>query len=90
MTPAGRALRARIAANESWGRTADRSARTAPARKALVDRFEAQVPPEITDPIARARAAENLRRAFYQRLALKSAAARRGKTQRPQGRGDAQ
>ncbi|MBB4749182.1 hypothetical protein [Actinoplanes lobatus] len=76
MTPAERTLRARIAANTSWGKTVDRTARTEAARKALHDRFETQVPAEITDPQARAVAAENLRKAHYQRMALRSAQSR--------------
>jgi hypothetical protein len=74
-----RALRARLAAHASWGRTIDRTARTAAARQAFRDRFLDQVPPEITDPAERVRAAENLRKAFYTRLALKSAQSRRRK-----------
>jgi hypothetical protein len=77
LTPEERSLRASIAANTSWGRTPDRTARTAPARRALEETFLAQVPDTITDPVERARAAENLRRAHFQRMALKSAQARR-------------
>ncbi|MFF0876626.1 hypothetical protein [Micromonospora aurantiaca (nom. illeg.)] len=78
-SPTERILIARIAAAERWGRTVDRTAATEPARKAFRDRFEAQVPPEVTDPDRRAEMAEHLRRAFYQRLALKSAQARRNR-----------
>ena len=69
-TPELRRLRARIAAHESWARTPDRSARTANARKALDDKFLAEA---NGDP----RRAEHLRKAYYARLALKSARARR-------------
>ncbi len=75
---ADRSLIARLAAHESWARTADPSARTEPARRALLDRFERQVDPDGTLPPAeRARRAEHARKAYFQRLALKSAQARR-------------
>lgn len=63
-------LRASIAAHESWAQTPDRSARTAPARRALEQRF---LDAADGDP----KRAEHLRRAYFQRLALKSAQARR-------------
>lgn len=65
-----RRLAASIAANESWAHTADRTARTAPARAALEQKFLDEAG---GDPAR----AENLRRAYYQRLALKSAISRR-------------
>jgi len=77
--PADRSLIASIAAHISWGRTPNRAARTEAARQAALDRFEAQVPPEVVDPAARAAAAENLRRAYYKTLARKSAQARKAK-----------
>lgn len=43
---ADRSLIARLAAHESWARTADPTARTAPARRALLDRFEREVDPD--------------------------------------------
>jgi hypothetical protein len=68
--PRERALRAKIAAEMSWGLTRDRSARTAPARAALEQRFldEAE-----GDPVR----AGHLRSAYFARLALASATARR-------------
>lgn len=73
-----RALVASIAAHESWANTVDRSARTAPARAALLARFEAEVDPDgLLDPAERTRRAEHKRKAYFQRLALKSAEARR-------------
>ena len=42
MTPELRTLQARIAAHESWGRTLDRTARTANARNAFKDKFLAE------------------------------------------------
>lgn len=56
-----RSLAARIAINERWARTGDRTAATAPARAAFEAKF----------------ANENERKAYYARLALKSAQARR-------------
>lgn len=63
-------LARKIAAHESWARTTDRSARTAPARQALNAKFLAEAE---GDPIR----AEHLRKAYFARLALKSAKARR-------------
>lgn len=80
-TQSDRSLAAQIAANESWAHTADRSARTAPARAALMARFEREVDPQGTlPPDERARRAENKRRAYFQRLALKSSKARRARS----------
>lgn len=77
-TPTERSLRATIAAHESWARTPDRAARTANARKAALDRFEKQVDPDgILPPAERAKRAEHARKAYFIRLALKSAQARR-------------
>ncbi|TSD94681.1 hypothetical protein FOS14_19990 [Skermania sp. ID1734] len=71
-------MRAQIAAHDSWAKTVDRSARTANARKAALDRFEQQVDPDgILDPAERAKRAEHARKAYFARLALKSAQARR-------------
>lgn len=70
LTPELRTLRSRIAAHESWANTEDRTARTANARKALEDKFLAEAD---GDPVR----AEHLRRAYYARLAFKSAQARR-------------
>lgn len=46
LTPAERTIRAQIAAEESWVQTEDRSARTANARKAFLEKFENQVDPD--------------------------------------------
>ena len=71
-------LRATIAAHERWARTSDRTAATAPARAALMAKFERQVDPEGMLPHEeRARRAEHARKAHFARLALKSARARR-------------
>lgn len=72
-----RSMRARIGAYESWARTEDRSARTWPARKAALDRFEREIDPDgLLSPQERAKRAEWARKAHMQRVALKSAAAR--------------
>lgn len=65
-----RRLAASIGAHSSWANTPNRSARTAPARAAHDQKF---LDAAGGDP-ARAR---NLRKAHFQRLALKSAQARR-------------
>lgn len=73
-----RSLAARIAAHTSWAETLDRSARTSPARTAFLARFELQVDPDGVLPTAeRSERAMSARRAYFQRLALKSASVRR-------------
>jgi hypothetical protein len=72
MNQSERTLRAQIAAHESWANTEDRSARTANARRALDEKFLAEAG---GDP----QRAESLRKAYYARLALKSAQARRNR-----------
>ncbi len=75
---ADRSLIARLAAHESWANTADPSARTEPARQALLGRFESQVDPDgVLSPEERARRAGHARKAYFARLALRSAQARR-------------
>lgn len=65
-----KSLRARIAAAERWGRTADRVAATAPAPQGLSAKFEREVDPEGALPVAeRRRRAEALMRAHMLRLA---------------------
>ena len=62
-------MRARIAAEISWSRTADRSARTRPARQAFLKRFERQVDPDgKLPPEERARRAEHALRAYMLQL----------------------
>jgi len=65
-----RQLVASIAAHTSWANTEDRTARTAKARAALAAKFLEQAG---GDPVR----AENLRKAYYLRLALRSAESRR-------------
>lgn len=73
LTPAEKSLRGTIAVETSWANTVDRSARTANGRKAFEDKFLAEAD---GDP----QRAEHLRRAYFARLALKSAQARRRRT----------
>lgn len=77
-TSSTRQLLGSIGAHESWARTVDRPARTANARRSFLERFEREVDPDNTLPPAeRALRAEHLRKAYFQRLALASAKARR-------------
>lgn len=64
------AARGRIGAHVSWGNTADRAGRTAPARAAMDAKFLAAAD---GDPVR----AEHLRKAHFLRLAFKSAQSRR-------------
>jgi hypothetical protein len=78
MPASERSLRAQIAAHTSWANTADPTCRTAPGRRAFLQRFEDEVDPDhVLDEVERARRAEHARKAYFQRLALKSAQARR-------------
>jgi hypothetical protein len=73
-----RTLNARIASAERWSREVDRAAATTPARKAFLERFEREVDPELILPAGeRAKRAEHARRAYFLRLAKKSADVRR-------------
>ena len=81
MTPEDRVLRARIAVHTSWANTTDRSARTAPGRKASMGRFERQVDPDgVLPPDEQVRRADHAKKAYFAMLALKSAQARRRPT----------
>jgi len=67
-----------VAAHERWAACSDRSAATAPARRAFDERFERQVDPDgVLDPAEQARRAEHARKAHFLRLSLRSAVARR-------------
>lgn len=70
MNESEKRLAASVAAHSSWANTEDRSARTAPARRALEQKFLEQAG---GDP----QRAESLRSAYFKRLALKSAQSRR-------------
>ncbi len=77
LTPHQRVLRAQIASHASWANTSDRTARTDPARRGLIAKFERDVDPTgALDPAERAKRAEHLRLAHLKRCALKSAKAR--------------
>ena len=79
-TAGERSLHASIAAHASWAQTASRRARTAPARRAMDERFERLVDPDgVMTPADRAAAVENARQAHYRRMALRSAQARRAR-----------
>jgi hypothetical protein len=71
-----RQLTGRMNAHRSWAHTEDRAARTAPARRAFLAKFEAMVDAKFTDPADRLRRAENLRQAHMAAIALRSAEAR--------------
>jgi len=59
----------RIAAEISWARTADRTARTRPAREAFLKRFEKEVDPDgKLPPEERARRANHALRAHMLQL----------------------
>ncbi len=76
LTPEQRSIRARIAAHARWAKE-DPKAHTAKMRQAFEERFLDEVDPDRTLPEAeRDRRAEHARKAYYQRLALKSAKAR--------------
>ena len=77
MTPSERTLRARLAAHTLHGKV-DSTKHTEPARKAFLDRFEREADPEgILPELERKRRAEQLKRAHFTRMALRSAQARR-------------
>jgi hypothetical protein len=68
----------RIAAEISWSRTHDRSARTRPAREAFLKRFEKEVDPDgKLPPEERRRRAEHAKRAYMLRLAKRAITARK-------------
>ncbi|MET8150237.1 hypothetical protein ACIBSW_13100 [Actinoplanes sp. NPDC049668] len=82
-----RSLIASIAASASWASTPDFAARTAPARQAFAGRFERQIReafPDLDDAQVAIRA-EHAKKAYYLRLALKSAQVRRAKAARKSG-----
>lgn len=81
MTSTERTLRGRIGAlaMHSMGLT-----NTAPARAKFLSRFEREVDPNGVLPEAeRQKRAATARKAYFSRLALKSAKARRAKKQKP-------
>jgi hypothetical protein len=78
LTPEQRSQRARIAALTRWSRE-DPKATTDKARAAFLDRFLVEVDPDGSLPLhERERRASAARRAYFARLAYKSARARSG------------
>jgi len=76
-TPAERSMHARLAAHALHAQV-DATQHTARARKAFLDRFEREVDPDgVLEPKERARRAGHARKAYFIKLALQSAAARR-------------
>jgi len=72
----------RIGAHRKWATTDDRSAATQAARDGLYRRFEDEVDPDrVLPPEERAKRVESARRAHYTRIAMKSAASRRAKSE---------
>lgn len=83
LSPAERALRSRIAAHTLHSQV-DGRAHTEPARRAFDARFEHEVDPDgVLTPAERARRASHARKAYFARLALKSAQARRKASSAP-------
>jgi hypothetical protein len=76
-----RSVYGRIGAYSLWAKCTDPSAQTASARKAFLNRFEREVDPDgLLSTPERARRAEYARKAYFHRLALRSAQARRAKS----------
>jgi hypothetical protein len=68
----------KIAAEISWSRTADRSARNRPAREAFLRRFKREVDPDgKLSPEERRRRANRAKRASMLRLAKRAVSARK-------------
>jgi hypothetical protein len=77
-SPAERSLAAQTAAHTRWAREPDRTAATAPARRALDKKFEREVDLDgILSPSERAKRAANARSAYFARAALTAARGRR-------------
>ena len=80
LTPAERSLRSRIAAYTLHA-THDPHETTKAARHAFLERFEREVDPDgKLSPEVRRRRAEAARKAYFSRLALRSARARRARS----------
>lgn len=79
MTPEQMSLRGRLGAHTVHARYDSRQL-TAKARKSFLESFEREVDPEgILPPKERARRAAHARKAYFTKLALKSAQARRNR-----------
>jgi hypothetical protein len=88
LTSAERSLRARLAAHAMHAAHDGRET-TANGRAAFLARFEREVDPgELLEPVERRRRAEQARRAYFARLSLAAAKARKAKQaggKRPRG-----
>lgn len=77
MTPTERSLRARLAAHSLHAKV-DSVQHTEPARRAFMARFEDEVDPErALSQAERSRRADQAKKAYFSRLALRSVQARR-------------
>jgi hypothetical protein len=77
LTPAERTLRARLAAHTLHS-VVDSRLHTEPARRAFMSRFESEVDPDgVLGDAERTRRAEQAKKAYFTRLALKSVQKRR-------------
>lgn len=80
LSDAERKSRAALAGHTSWQNTENRSARTAPARAALLKKFEDQVDPQRKLPEAeRRQRAESARKAHLARMTFESSKRRRAR-----------
>lgn len=71
LTPELRRQQASMAAYVQWSREPDRTARTAPGRRAFLDRFQREVDqayPDV-DPKARAKMADAAMKAYFRKMA---------------------
>jgi hypothetical protein len=76
--PLERSLHARLAAECKWAQTSDPTAATEAARAKFLSRFEREVDPTgVLQGPERTRRAGHARKAYFARLALRSAQARR-------------
>ena len=74
----GKDINRQIAAEISWSRTVDRSARTRPAREKFLQRFEREVDPDGTLSADERRCrAEHAKRAYMLGLARRAVEARK-------------
>ncbi|HEY3481636.1 MAG TPA: hypothetical protein VGL02_22290 [Streptomyces sp.] len=78
MSETHHATAGKIGAHTKWAKCDDRTAATAPGRARFMKRFEREVDPDGVLPSdVRAQRAEHAKKAYFARLALKSAQARR-------------
>jgi hypothetical protein len=77
---AERSLHGQIAVHARWAKCEDRSAATAAARRAMANRFEREVDPDgVLPPEELGRRVASARKAYFARLSLMAAQARRAK-----------